>query len=370
MPVRLRARDLHLPLFVGAFQVMGSNWAQYFQINDPESHRIPLDAIGFALLLLGPVALVLRRRHPVPVLAVTLAATMLYVLIGYAYGPVYASPVIGVHGAIVNGHRKAAWLGSALTFLFFFAYSTWLLPSVGDWYHHLSVAAFIGVVVTVSEVDRATRERREEHRRAAVEESRRQASEERLTMAQELHDVLAHNISLIHVQASTALHLIDEHPEQARTALATIKQASKDVLGEMRSVLNVLRDGAPRSPTAGMDRLDELFERAGPHVTKRVAGRVRPLPPGVDRAAYRIVQESLTNVSKHAPGSTASVLIVYGEQTLLVRVDDDGSGRPGSLADEGGGNGIPGMRERAVALGGGLTAARLAEGGFRVEARL
>ncbi len=352
------------------FQVVGSHWAQRYQILDEHLQREPLDALGRLLLMAGPAALVFRRLHPVPVLVATLLVTVTYTLAGYPYGPVYVSPMIALFSAIVSGHRRAAWIGSALMWVFFVVYATWLIPFPQGWFHNLSIAAIVAVVVTVSEVARATRERRAEHQRAAEEESRRQASEERLTMAQELHDVLAHNISLIHVQASTALHLIDEHPEQARTALATIKQASKDVLGEMRSVLNVLREGAPRSPTAGMDRLDELIERSGPGITKRVGGRVRPLPPGVDRAAYRIVQEALTNVTKHAPGSKASVDIDYGERMLVIRVEDDGTGRPGSLTGAGGGNGIPGMRERAAALGGVLTAGRRPEGGFRVEARL
>jgi signal transduction histidine kinase len=359
-----------LPIIAGVFQVMGSKGAQYGQINNSPNSRLPLDLLGYSLLLAGPAALAVRRRHPVLTMVVTLVATVVYVWLGYPYGTVFLSPIIGIFVAINSGHRRAAWIGSGLFYAFFVVYATWLIPVPQGWYHHAGVGAMIGVVLTVSEVVRATRERRAEHQRAADEESRRQASEERLTMAQELHDVLAHNISLIHVQASTALHLIDDHPEQARTALATIKQASKDVLGEMRSVLNVLREGAPRTPTAGMERLDELIDRSGPHIGKEISGEVRPLPPGVDRAAYRIVQEALTNVTKHAPGSKADVAIEYRPRTLVIRVEDDGTGRPGTLTDEGGGNGIPGMRERATALGGTLTAGHRPGAGFRVEAVL
>jgi signal transduction histidine kinase len=362
--------DPMLPFVMGLLQLVGSREAQYGQLDNPDLTRVPLDLLGYVLLMIGPAALAVRRRAPVVTLVVTFAVTILYVWLGYPYGPIFFSPGVAIFVAIMSGHRRSAWLVSFLFWAFFAAYSTWILPHPQGWYHHVGVGAVIGVVLTVSEVVRATRERRAEHQRVVEEESRRQASEERLTMAQELHDVLAHNISLIHVQASTALHLIDDHPEQARTALATIKQASKDVLGEMRSVLNVLREGAPRSPTAGMDRLDELIDRSGPHISKEVSGEVRPLPPGVDRAAYRIVQEALTNVTKHAPGSRAAVVIDYGARALLLRVDDDGTGEPGTLTDEGGGNGIPGMRERAAALGGTLAAARRSGGGFRVEASL
>ncbi|WP_344947116.1 sensor histidine kinase [Sphaerisporangium flaviroseum] len=359
-----------LPIIVGMAQVWGSWGAQRGQVDaaDPTT-RVLLDPLGFALLCVGPLALFMRRAHPVATLVTVIAATCVYVYEGYSYGPVFLSPIIAIVNAVLTGHRRAAWITSTALWAFFAVYSTWLLPRSQGWFHHASIGAIILVVLTAAEVARARREQRLEAERVAEEESRRQASEERLTMAQELHDVLGHSISLIHVQASTALHLMDEHPEQARTALATIKQASKDVLSEMRSVLGVLRDDAPRSPTAGLDQLDELIERTGPAVTKRVAGTPRPLPPGVERAAYRIIQESLTNVTKHAPGARATVTLTYAPEELSVQVDDSGSTGPSALTGEGGGNGIPGMRERAVALGGSLTAGPHPPG-FRVEARL
>ncbi|MCW2883046.1 MAG: Signal transduction histidine kinaselike protein [Sphaerisporangium sp.] len=359
-----------LPLIVGMVQVSLSLGAQRGQVNpaDPYS-RVPLDGLGFTLLLVGPLALAVRRAHPVAALWVVIAATCVYVDGGYSYGPVFLSPIIVIFHAIQTGHRRAAWIASGSMFAFFVVYATWLLPHAQGWFHHAGVGAITLVVLTAAEMARARREQRVERERVQQEEARRQASEERLTMAQELHDVLGHSISLIHVQASTALHLIDDHPEQARTALATIKQASKDVLTEMRSVLGVLRDGAPRSPTAGLSRLDELIHRPGLAVTKEIRGTPRPLPPGVERAAYRIVQESLTNVTKHAPGAKATVALDYGPEELSIRIDDRGGTGPGALTDEGSGNGIPGMRERAVALGGSLTASAH-QFGFHVEARL
>ncbi|MEN3540148.1 histidine kinase [Microbispora sp. ZYX-F-249] len=362
--------DPVLPVIVGIVEVFLSMGAQYWQLRNPDLGRVPLTWWGYTLLLVGAFAIALRRRHPVAALAVTLTATSVYMLFNYAYGPVFLSPVIVIFNAVLSGHRRAAWLSSAAFFLFVVAYATWLIPHRASLFHHTAVAAYLLLTLTVAEFYRVRRERLAERERVEREEARRQASEERLTMAQELHDVLAHNISLIHVQASTALHLLDDHPEQARTALSTIKQASKDVLTEMRGVLDLLRDGAPRSPTAGMAHLADLTGRSGLPVTLEVAGRERPLPASVDRAGYRIVQESLTNVSRHAPGSRVTVRVAYGPEELVVTVEDDGAGAARAETGLGGGNGIPGMRERAAALGGSLTAGPRPGGGFRVEAHL
>lgn len=370
LSVRAKPRwaELPLPLLVGVFQGMVTLGVQWWQVHDPGSLRIPLDPLGWVLLLAGPLVLIVRQRRPVLALAVAAGSTMIFIGLGYPYGPVFLSPIIAFHTAVITGHRRVAWSIWGLAYVFFVAYTSWFAPvSSAGWFHDLAVAALMGLVGVAAEFSRARKERQDEHARVEEEELRRRASEERLTMAQELHDVLAHNISLIHVQASTALHLIDDHPEQARTALTTIKQASKDVLTEMRSVLNVLRDGAPRSPTAGLERLDELIERSGLPVTKKIVGEAGPLPPGVDRAGYRIVQEALTNVTRHAPGASVTIMLGYTAHALTVQVTDSGGDAPGESL--GSGNGVPGMRERASALGGTLTAAHHGQG-FRVEALL
>jgi signal transduction histidine kinase len=208
-----------------------------------------------------------------------------------------------------------------------------------------------------------------------VEEARRRTSDERLRIARELHDVVAHNISLINVQAGSALHLMDQQPERARAALSAIKDASKETLVELRSVLGVLRqvdEEAPRSPAPGLAHLDDVVARAnsaGLPVQVEVEGAANGLPPGVDRAAYRIVQEALTNVTRHAGPARAMVRISYGERDLVVQVDDDGIGAPGNGVVSPG-NGILGMRERAAALGGEVQAGPRPDGGFRVRAWL
>jgi signal transduction histidine kinase len=249
----------------------------------------------------------------------------------------------------------------------------------------VGLTAWALVVLTAAEIVRFRSEKAAEVRRTLAEEHRRRASEERLRMARELHDVLAHNISMINVQAGVALHLMDQQPEPAgtataRTALAAIKEASKEALTEMRSVIGVLRqagDEAPRTPTAGLGRLEDLADQArtaGLRVHLEVEGERRPLPAGVDLAAFRIVQESLTNVTRHArPGAgggvTVRIRIGYGEHDVSVRVDDDGRGTT-LLGEDPGGSGIPGMRERAAALHGEFVAGPGPGGGFRVHARL
>jgi signal transduction histidine kinase len=188
-------------------------------------------------------------------------------------------------------------------------------------------------------------------------------------MARELHDVLAHSISVINVQAGVGLALLDTDPEQARTALTTIKAASKEALGEVRQVLDTLRapGDAPRTPAPGLDRLPELVEQAaGAGLTVEIEGEAPKLPPGTDLAAFRIVQEALTNVVRHSGSRQARVRLDQAEGALRLRIDDDG---PATGADAGGsGNGLAGMRERAAALGGTIEAGPRDDGGFRVLA--
>jgi signal transduction histidine kinase len=224
------------------------------------------------------------------------------------------------------------------------------------------------------EVAMAARQRCLAAERTRAEEARRRADEERMRIARELHDVLAHNISLVNVQASVALHLMDEQPGQSRSALVAIKQASNDALKELRSVLDVLRQGdeaPPRAPASGLTHLNSLVagvSATGLRVRTTVEGTSRPLPAGVDLAAFRIVQEALTNVTRHAGPASATVLVGYGSEELTVQVDDDGRGPASNGAGQG--NGIRGMRERAAALGGELAAGPRPGGGFRVRARL
>jgi len=355
---------------IGAIQLVGTHFASQGQ---PD--RKPLDLFAIALLVAGPAALVGRRRHPVPVLVAVLAVTMTYVGLGYPFGPVFVSLVVAFFTAVTAGRRLVAWLGAAVL-VSSGGLATLLGRHSGPGLAGLAgLAAWLLVVLTAAEGARVGRERATEAERAREEAVRRRASEERLRIARELHDVLAHNISLINVQAGVALHLMDEQPEQVRGALAAIKTASGDTLRELRSTLGVLRqvdEELPRQPAHGLADIDELAAgaaAAGLPVRTEVVGESRPLPAGVDLAAYRIVQEALTNVRRHAGPTTATVSVRYGDGDLTVRVDDDGAG---VLAAErtGSGNGIAGMRERASALGGELEAGPRPGGGFRVQVRL
>jgi signal transduction histidine kinase len=238
-----------------------------------------------------------------------------------------------------------------------------------------ALGAWLLVLLGGAEIVRTRRERVAEAARIQQEEALRRASEERLRIARELHDALGHHLSLISVQSGVALHLNEALPEQARSSLSAIKQASKEALGELRSVLDLLRqedERAPRSPTSTLARLGDLVSQAGAaglEVRTKTDGAVRELPFGVDVAAFRIVQEALTNVTRHAAGATATVRISYGDRDLTVEIDDDGRG-DSTPSTVGTGKGIVGMRERASALGGELEAGPLPGGGFRVRARL
>jgi len=344
-----------------------------------------LDVGAYALLALGPLALVLRRRYVRQVLAFVFAVTAAYVVRGYPAGPNFLSLGFAVVSALFAGERVLAWAAVGVGWLLFLGLP-WALGHSGepDVLAALAIAAWLLVALASAEAVRSRRERFAQARRTRELQARRQADEERLRIAQELHDVLAHNISLINVQSGVALHLMDEKPEQARIALTAINEASADALREVRSVLGVLRgtaQQAPRAPTAGLDGLNDLVSRttaAGVGVTLEVHGERRPLPASIDLAAFRIVQEALTNIVRHAGAGAATVELTYRPDELTVQVDDDGRGagasrgrRDASASDgDGGGNGIPGMRERAVALGGTLDAGPRSSGGFRVRARI
>lgn len=359
-----------LPLAVGGFTVVGTTFASHGQ---PMAR--PLDALGYALLLAGPAALGVRRVQPVLAFGLAAAALAIYLGTGYPAGPVFLAPVVALCFTISAGRRLAAYTIAGACFA-----AVGLIHLTAHPGQPFSLTGMAGAlawliaVIAASEGWRARRERLAQARAAREEVERRRGSEERLRIAQELHDVLGHHVSLINVQAGVALYLMDDDPEQARTALAAIKQSSRELLHEMRATLGVLRgvdERAPHQPVPGLSRLDTLVAEtraAGLPVTVEVRGPVRDLPASVDLAAYRIVQEALTNTRKHAGPARASVVLQYREDGLTVQVDDDGRG-PGSPGSEGG-NGLAGMRERAQALGGTITAGPRAAGGFAVGAFL
>ncbi|MYS21053.1 Signal transduction histidine kinase, partial [Streptomyces sp. DvalAA-14] len=362
-------------LALAIIQLIGSGVAGRHQ-----PQRVALDALGYALLLVGPALLLLRRRFPVAVAAGTGAVTLVYLVLGYPYGPIFACLVVAFFSAVAAGQRRGVVIVATVVYTGHVLVGVWLyrwLPPAGDhrvsWLEASGAGAWLLAVLAAAELFRVRREQITRERRERAEAAGRQADEERLRIARELHDVLAHSISVINVQAGVALALIDERPEQARTALTTIRAASKEALDEVRQVLDTLRapGEAPRSPAPGLDRLPELVEQAGSvGLTVRVGveGRPVPLSPGTDLAAFRIVQEALTNVLRHSGSRAARVLLSYRPGAVEVRVDDDGPAVAGG--ESGGGNGLIGMRERAAALGGTTETGSGPDGGFRVRAVL
>src|SRR5580693_8633354 len=333
----------------------------------------------YVLLAIGGASLIARRRYPVGVLAVTLAVAI-WPGVASQGGPVWIALIVAFFTA-VQARQRAAAVASLVVGYVASIWPPWLIGSPG----HASAGFAVGLAIlllfllAVAEVIRARSQRAAALEHSRQEELRRRAGEERMRIARDLHDVVAHNISVINVQANTALHLMDRQPDRARSALTTINEVSGQALVELRSVLGVLRavdEGAPRAPAPGLARLGDLADTAaaaGLAVQVEESGQRAPLPADVDLAAYRIVQEALTNSARHSGGTNAAIRIAYGEGALMIEVDDDGAlrspGRPPGQP-QGTGSGIAGMTERATALGGTLQAGPRPGGGFTVRARL
>ncbi len=357
------------PLALAVFSVVGTIGAARGQ---PD--RQPLDALAVGLVLAGPLALWWLRRTPVGVLWFVTAVTLTYLLRGYPYGPVIIAAVVAAFSAVVTGHRIAAWSAVAVLYVGHFALRAVFRDEAWVWGQGFDVGAWALLILVAGEFARVRRDRAAAARAVRMETQKRQANEERLQIARELHDTVAHHMSLISVQAGVALHLIDRRPEQAQAALTAIRDASKEGLAELRALVDVMRDDsrpAPRSPTAMLGSLGDLIDRsqaAGLRVTKRVEGAERSLPTAVELAAFRIVQEAITNVVRHSGASTAQITLGYGDQQLTVQVDDDGRG--GEVGPDTHGSGIRGMRERTEALRGSLTVGPSPLGGLQVRAQL
>lgn len=258
------------------------------------------------------------------------------------------------------------------------------------WYaqENLGIFAWTGMASAAGDAVRsrrafvdAIRERAERAERTREEEARRRVAEERLRIARDLHDVVAHHIALVNVQAGVAAHVMDKRPDQAKEALSHVRDASRSALNELRATVGLLRQSgdpeAPTEPAPGLAHLDDLvdtFRHAGLPVEVTRGDAATELPAGADLAAYRIIQEALTNVQKHAgTGAKAEVSVVRVGPNIEVTILDDGPGESTEPQDDennGGGHGLIGMRERVSALSGRCTAGPRYGGGFRVHAIL
>jgi signal transduction histidine kinase len=331
----------------------------------------PATVLGWTLIIAACAALYVCRRRPVLVAAFVLAATAAYYLVSVYDGPLMIAFVVTLYVVAAKGHLQAAIALAALTVI-----ATGVGTLAGN--HDVNgVAVFMltGWLVGMVALGWVR------HNRLALarETEERAAGEERLRIARELHDVVGHHLSLINVQSAAALHRLRKDPAKgarsAEDALGAIKDTSRDALRELRATLGVLRqvdERAPIAPTAGLNRLDELVASArlaGLDVRVRCSGERERLPTEVDLAAYRIVQESLTNVNRHSHAAAVTINIHRGARQVTVEITDDGHG-PAAADGRLPGSGIRGMRERAHALGGELTAGPGPEGGFTVRGRI
>jgi signal transduction histidine kinase len=350
---------------------------------DPHQDEVELRWSAVALAAVGCAALLWRQRHPFGVLAVTIGCGVLFQALGVRESPLVTSPVlVSVYTVAVRTDRRTAWsaAGVSATLLVgaatIWAWQGWLDPDKVAMLAWTALPTAIGDGVRSRRAYVAAVEERAEHaERTREQEARQRVAAERVRIARELHDIVAHHIALINAQAGVAVHLVERRPDRIVTALEDIRDTSRSALDELRATVRLLRqsdDDAPRDPLPGLAQVPALlasFERAGLVVNHTRHGIAQPLEPAVDLAAYRIVQESLTNVRKHAGADRARLFLHYHPEWLTITVENDGSARP-LRPRPGAGHGLIGMHERAAAIGGRLHAGPRTEGGFVVRAEL
>jgi signal transduction histidine kinase len=375
-----RAVDVALASAVGAAMALTIGIAEE---DDPT--RSP-DALAYLLGMTVAALLLLRRRWPLGVLIATVGVLSVYFGLDYpAFSPALPLAVPAYSAAAAGRGLWAAVILAAFVVLGGTVARLDEGDSLADVLRTslITDSALLAAVLLLGEAVRNRRAWAEEVRRRLLRaeedqerEAERRVQQERLRIAREMHDVLAHTIAAINVQAGVGADVIDDSPAKARASLRDIRRQSRDAMAELRATVGVLREGAtdvPLAPAPGLAELDGLVEtaaRAGLRVDVSIAGTARPLPGAVDLAAYRIVQEALTNVVRHAHASTARVSVGYDPAAVVLEVQDNGSGDANGATAAHDGHGLIGMRERAAAVGGTLQAGAAPGGGFRVHARL
>ncbi|HEV3265849.1 MAG TPA: histidine kinase [Acidimicrobiales bacterium] len=356
------------------------------QNGQPFPRALLVVLLGFATF---PIAL--RRKFPLPVLIVVTAALSLATIGSHNLtgAPLVALPLYSVATHYERRESVIALIGTCVVILVSIliadlvrrgnadlAFNS-VLAGAAAWFVGDSVRARRAYVAGMTE-------QAEQRQRREIERAQQSIGEERLRIARELHDIVAHSLSVIAIQSGVGRHVLDMQPEEARKALAAVETTSRSALDELRRVLGVLRsddpDGPSFVPAPGIGDLDHLLDQcraAGLEVTYRVHGSVAPVSPSMDLSVYRIVQEALTNVTKHAGTAQATVDITYEEGEVVVSVVDEGALHrngavlpPDTGVEAGAHHGIIGMRERTAMFGGTLTAEPRREGGFEVRARL
>jgi signal transduction histidine kinase len=348
-------------------QVLAAIWT--IRVGD----YLPREAVGIlGLALVGPLALIGARRFPGPVVAIVSLAASLDLFVNPHGGPPYVALAFAIVSAIVRGARVWAWVSVGAAWLA--TVGAAIAMGREEWTPGRIAATTLGILIVfgIGEGIRTRRDRAAEYWRLAGEREQSEVQAERVRIARELHDVLAHSLSQINVQAGVGLHLMDRQPDKAAEALASIKETSKAALDEVRSVLGALRsDGstdAPLVPEPALDRLPALVAAIrGVDVT--LDDSIVDAPQSVQLALFRIAQESLTNVTRHAGAAHATVRLWTEGGAYRLEVLDDGAGSS-APASETGGRGLLGMRERAELLGGHLSAGPAPGAGFRVSATI
>jgi signal transduction histidine kinase len=373
-----RLRDVWPSLPFLAVGLIGTGGAASYQVDSR-----PVDAMAYLLVVAAALSITLWR-HPGPCLGVNALAVAVYLALGYPYGPVLLTVPVGVFVAAWRWPPLRAGLAVAAAFAVIIVGSATKEaqesgPTVDGmlW----TVAVWGAILAGAFALGAALRVRRAAASDVRTEQARRAASEERLRMAQDLHDSIGHGLAVIAMQAGIALRLLDRDPDQARVSMEAVRATSRESLESLRAQLEALRspEAPQRRPAPGLEDLERLADRVragGVALRVHVAPDLPALPSEVDAAAYRILQESLTNVLRHAGAASATIRVGCDDGTLLLDVTDTGRGGStdvavdGALADTSGGSGIRGMRAQAEALGGSLRAGPDPAGGFAVAARL
>ncbi|MFG6201756.1 sensor histidine kinase [Nonomuraea sp. JJY05] len=395
------AQEVLLALFITVMQVQGT-----MVRNAGEAVQRPLTDLGnlgYVLLIVSGLVVAVRRRWPVPVFVTAALASLVYYLLDFPDGPGWLGLFVALYtlAAYGDGRRSLmiAGVGTSVLAVVWLVAAADIEPraAIGWVYFRIGasvMSAALGESVRSRQVIAAeAQERAELAERTREEEARARVGAERLRIAREVHDTVAHAIAIINVQSGVTAHVLDKRPQMAREALRAIEQTSSRALREMRAILGVLRDddgdGDGRVPYPGLGQIDELAAKAreaGLDIKVEETSPTAPLPSAVGSAAYRIVQESITNVVRHVGPTQVTVALNPGIEALEIRVTDEGrraapdddSADPrlparhpsgtGSSAKPG--RGIVGMRERCQLLGGELDAGPIPGGGFEVRARL
>jgi len=351
---------------------------------EPHKHQFLVRWPAVVLAAVGCSALAWRRRHPFGVLALTVLCGVVFQVLGFRESPLITSPVLlSVYTVAVMTDRRTACTAASVSAAVLvgaavlWGSESWLEPDKAATLAWTALPAAVGDGVRSRRAYVAAVEERAEHaERTREQEAQHRVAAERVRIARELHDIVAHHIALINAQAGVAAHLLERRPEQILTALEDIRDASRSALDELRVTVGLLRQTddpvAPRDPLPGLAQVPSLlasFERAGLAVRHTRRGIAERLDPAVDLAAYRIVQESLTNVRKHSGADHARLFLHYRPARLMIIVEDDGRGGSHHPRPEAG-HGLIGMRERAATVGGKLYAGPRPDGGFSVTAEL